>query len=102
MGIQNLRNKYERHPVIKPIIDYCRENELIFELVKETRLIGYGNFKSFNHLSTYYMIIGDEKIQYDSKLWYWDSLFKLILKAYEHLDIEYPDNLTRAIKVFRS
>lgn len=97
--IENLRNKYKNHPVIRPIIYYCEENSLGFEFIKETRLaIG---IKSYRYVSTYYMKIGDNLIEADTEIWSWDDLFQLIVKAYEYLGLEYPDNLIRVARVFR-
>jgi len=98
--MQNLRNKYKNHPVIKPLIDHCDKNNLGFELVKDTRL-AIGCIKSFRHINSYYLKIGDNLIETDNKIWHWNDLFKLIVKAYAYLGIEYPDNLTRVAKTFK-
>lgn len=99
MGLQNLRNKYRNHPVIKPIIEHCERHDLGFEFVKETRQIGIG-FKGFKYVNTYYMQIGDSLINPESELWHWNDLFRLIVRAYKHLELEYPDNLVKAAKTF--
>ena len=100
MEIENLRNKYKNHPLMRPIIDYCERHDLGFELIKETRKIGFG-IKSFKNVNTYYMKIGDSLIQAGDDMWVWDDLIKLLARAYRYLDLDYPDNLIRAEKVFR-
>jgi len=99
MGIQNLRNKYRNHPVIKPLIEHCEEHQIGFELVKETRQVIFG-IKSFRYINNYYMKIENNLIKTDKEFLCWSDLFKLITKAYEHLGLEYPENLIRASKVF--
>lgn len=100
MGMQNLRNKYQNHPVIRPIIQHCDENNLGFEFIKDTRL-AFFCIKSFRYVNSYYMKIGDNLVEADSNLWHWNDLFKLIVMAYRYLGLEYPDNLIRAAKTFK-
>lgn len=97
MEIQNLRNKYQEHAVIKPLIRYCEENKLSFEFLKET-LPGRNGVKSFNKTSTYYMKIGENLLKQEEDQCRWNDLFKLITCAYDHLKIEQPLNMLNASK----
>jgi hypothetical protein len=98
---QNLRNKYENHPVIKPIILYCNQKHLGFEFLKEIVCFSYG-IKSFNSTNVYYMKIGNNLLKQESMICGWDSLLELIIFAYEHLGIAKPDNLMKALNSFKS
>lgn len=100
MGLQNLRNKYNEHPVIKPLIEHCDRNDMGFELIKETRQIGLG-FKSFKYAHYYYLIIGNELIEEIPNFSCWTDLFKTIAKAYEYLGLEYPETLIKAARAFK-
>lgn len=97
MKTENLRNKYKNHPIIQPIIEYCEDNRLGFELIKET-IPGETGMKSIGYHSFYYMKIGDSLVTNDRNLWGWNDLFKLIIKAYNYLGLEYPENLVKAAK----
>ncbi|OGI17873.1 MAG: hypothetical protein A2287_11065 [Candidatus Melainabacteria bacterium RIFOXYA12_FULL_32_12] len=99
MKTENLRNKYKNHPIIKPIIEYCEEKHIGFEFIKETRL-GEIGVKSFKYVSSYYMKIGDHLVETESKLWCWTDLFKLLVTAYKHIGLEYPENLVKAARAF--
>jgi AraC-like DNA-binding protein len=100
MKLENLRNKYKHHSLIKPIIDYCERNNLGFELTKETRP-GEMGIKGIKYFHNYYMKIGDNLIATESKLWYWNDLIKLIAEAYKYIGLEYPENLVKAARAFR-
>lgn len=97
--MQNLRNKYHNHPVIKPIIEHCDQNNLGFEFMKETRK-AFFCIKSIRYINSYYMKIGDNLVASECNLWHWTDLFKLIINAYSQLGLEYPDNLIKAAKTF--
>ncbi|EKE03296.1 MAG: hypothetical protein ACD_20C00223G0003 [uncultured bacterium] len=99
MKTENLRNKYKNHPIVKPIIDYCDEQHIGFEFIKETRL-GEIGVKSFKYVSSYYMKIGDNLIATENKLWCWTDLFNLLVTAYKYLGLEYPENLVKGAKAF--
>ncbi len=96
---QNLRNKYQDHNVIKPLIKYCRENKLSFEFLKEV-VQGRYCLKSFNTTNVYYMKIGNNLLKKDSYYCGWNDLLDLITFAYEHLGIQKPETLTKAIHAF--
>ena len=98
--IQNLRNKYQEHVVIKPLIEYCEENKISFEFLKET-VPAQNGIKSFNKKSTYYMKIGENLLKQEENHCRWDDLFKLITCAYDYLDIEQPLNLLNASRTFK-
>ena len=98
--IQNLRNKYQGHIIIKPLINYCERNKISFEFLKETVPAPNG-IKSFNQTSTYYMKIGDNLLKQEEEECRWDDLFKLITSAYDYLEIEQPRILINAPKSFR-
>lgn len=93
--IQNLRNKYQEHIVIKPIINYCEENKISFEFLKEI-IPAPNGLKSFNTTSTYYMKIGENLLKQKEDQCRWNDLFKLITHAYAHLKIDPPLNLINA------
>jgi hypothetical protein len=97
--IQNLRNKYQEHVVIKPLINYCEENKISFEFLKEIVPAPNG-IKSFNKISTYYMKIGENLLRQEEDQCRWNDLFKLITCAYDHLKIEQPLNLLNASRAF--
>ncbi len=97
---QNLRNKYENHSVISPLISFCDKNKIGFEFLKEIVCAPYG-VKSFNTTNVYYMIIGDNLLKHERELCGWENLLDLITYAYEYLDIEKPDNLLRAVESFK-
>ena len=97
--IQNLRNKYQEHIVIKPLIKYCEENKISFEFLKET-IPAQNGIKSFNKTSTYYMKIGENLIKQKEDQCRWNDLFKLITSAYDYLKIEQPLNLMNASRTF--
>ena len=99
---QNLRNKYKDHSVIRPLILYCRKHKLGFEFLKE---IVHGNYgqsgvKSFNTTSMYYMKIGNNLLKQDTEFCGWRSLLDLITFAYEHVGLQKPENLLRALHAF--
>ena len=98
--IQNLRNKYQEHIVIKPLINYCEENKISFEFLKETVPAPSG-LKSFNKTSTYYMKIGENLLKQEEDQCRWDDLYKLITCAYDFLEIDQPLNLVNAPRAFR-
>ena len=98
MTLQNLRNKYCEHPIIKPLIDYCKEQNISFELVKETKILD--SRKSFHPINTYYAKIGDSLLYSEQDFYFWDNLLALIINTYKHLGIDCPANLTRAVKMF--
>ena len=54
MSIQNLRNKYKEHPCFKPLIDYCEEKNISFEIMKEAVVKDTYTIKK-----TYYMKVDD-------------------------------------------
>lgn len=96
---QNLRNKYRKHPIIKPLILYCRKNSLSFEFLMEVVQRHYG-LKSFNTTNVYYMKIGNNLLKQDKEFCGWKNLLELITFAYEHLGLQKPDNLIRALNAF--
>ncbi|NLF84456.1 MAG: hypothetical protein GX568_10840 [Candidatus Gastranaerophilales bacterium] len=98
---QNLRNKYEHHPVIEPIIVYCNQNKISFEFLKEIVHFPYG-IKSFNTTNVYYMKIGNNLLISRNKVCGWNSLLELITFAYEHLGIQKPDRLTQVLNSFKN
>ncbi len=97
--MQNLRNKYKNHPVIRPLIEHCEGNNLSFELVKET--IAKIGIKSFNYETSYYMTIGDNLIVAKNDSWQKTDLFRLIVRAYRYLGLEYHENLVMAARAFK-
>ncbi len=100
MKLQNLRNKYSNHPIIKPLIDYCENEDMAFELVKETRFLsGYG--KSYKPIKKYYAILGDSFLITDQQFYFWDDLLSLVSNAYNHLGLNYPENLQKALRLFK-
>lgn len=98
--IQNLRNKYQEHAVIKPLIKHCDENKISFEFLKETIPCKNG-IKSFNKINTYYMKIGENLLKEGRNHWRWSDLYKLIIHAYDYLQIEQPVNLVNASRSFK-
>lgn len=96
---QNLRNKYENHSVIKPLIRYCRRKKLSFEFLMEVIQGNYG-LKSFNTTKVYYMKIGNNLLKHSSNLCGWQSLLALINFAYEYLGLQKPEPLLRAVHAF--
>ena len=95
--IENLRNKYQEHAVIKPLINYCDQNKIGFEFLKEIVPAPNG-IKSFNKTSTYYMKIGQNLLKQKENQCRWDDLFKLITCAYDYLKIDQPLKLLNASK----
>jgi len=93
---QNLRNKYQEHAVIKPLIKYCEEHHISFEFLKET--VTFCGIKSFNRINIYYMKIGEDLIKQGKDHWQWNNLFSLINCAYNHLNIKQPSVLLNAYK----
>ncbi len=98
---QNLRNKYENHSVIKPLILFCDKNKLGFEFLKEIVCAPYG-VKSFNTTNVYYMKIGNNLLKQKRELCGWENLLDLLTHAYEYLDIKKPENLMKAIESFNN
>lgn len=96
---ENLRNKYQNHSVIKPLIRYCKEQNIAFEIMKESRIIDIG-LKSFTILDKYYLFIGKELIRNKQNLYYWSDLFELLTNAYKILGISYHENLVKAARSF--
>lgn len=99
MKVQNLRNKYSDHPIIKPIIEHCDKRCMSFELVKETRMINNGG-KCYTSVSKYYMQIGDKLLNTNQELYFWEDLLALLINAYKYLGMESPESLERAAKLF--
>jgi len=93
---QNLRNKYQEHSVIKPLIQHCEKNRLSFELFKET--VTLSGIKSFNKTDTYYMKIGKNLIKQGKDHWQWSNLYSLINCAYYYLNIKQPPVLLNPYK----
>jgi len=98
--IQNLRNKYQEHVVIKPLINYCERHKISFEFLKEI-VPATNGIKSFNKTNTYYMKIGENLLKQGKEQCRWNDLYKLITSAYDHLNIEQPLNLVNASKIFK-
>ncbi|MEI7474260.1 MAG: hypothetical protein WCK67_05715 [bacterium] len=96
---ENLRNKYQDHCVVKPLIQYCDENNLEFEMMKETRVINFG-LKCFKRVNKYYLFIGKKLVDNDEEVYYWSDLFNLIATAYKILGISYHENLVKAARSF--
>ena len=98
--IQNLRNKYQKYAVIKPLIEYCEDNKISFEFLKET-VPAQNGIKSFNKTITYYMKIGENLLTQEEKQCRRNDLLMLITYAYEYLKIEQPINLLNATKTLK-
>lgn len=98
---QNLRNKYENHSVIKPLIIFCNKNKLGFEFLKESIYSPYG-LKSFNTTNVYYMKIGNNLLKQKREFCGWENLLDLIIHAYEYLNIEKPDNLSKVLDSYKN
>ncbi len=98
--VQNLRNKYKDHPVIRPLIIYCEDKNLGFELIKDSRLIRSG-LKGIQYENCYYMTIGNRLLETDAQATKWRDLFTLLIEAYNHLGLEYPEPITKAAKSFK-
>lgn len=98
---QNLRNKYENHSVIKPLILFCEKNKIGFEFLKEIVYTSYG-VKSFNTTNVYYMKIGNNLLKQKREFCGWENLLDLITHAYEYLNIKKPKNLLKAMEAFNS
>ena len=96
--IENLRNKYQEHAVIKPLFDFRSFKIIILiEFLKEIVPAPNG-IKSFNKTSTYYMKIGQNLLKQKENQCRWDDLFKLITCAYDYLKIDQPLKLLNASK----
>lgn len=98
--IQNLRNKYEGHTVIKPLIQHCNEKKISFEFLKET-IPAPDGVKSYNKTSTYYMKIGENLFTQEENQCRTEDLCKLISNAYNYLQIKQPDNLADVRRNFK-
>lgn len=100
LRVQNLRNKYKTHSIIKPLILYCKRKKLGFEFLKEI-IYAPSGVKSFNPTNIYYMQIGNILLKPKKEFCGWENLLDLITYAYDYLNIEKPTNLLKALDSFK-
>lgn len=93
MSIQNLRNKYSDHPFFIPLINYCEENNISFEIMKESRIN-----EGYKLKKIYYMKIKDVLISSYLENNSFSSLSFMLAKAYSYIGLEIPDGLNNLIK----
>lgn len=95
MSIQNLRNKYKEHPCFKPLIDYCAEKNISFEIMKEAVVKDTYTIKK-----TYYMKVDDIIITSYVDMYSWNDLILMMAKAYTYLGLEIPKSLDALLYFF--
>lgn len=95
MSVQNLRNKYYDHPAFSPLINYCDDNRIPFEVMKETFIS-----KEYKVKKIYYMKIEDILITSYVDANSWNNIAFMLAKAYTYLGLEIPACLEALVQFF--
>ncbi len=95
MSVQNLRNKYYDHPAFSPLINYCDDKGISFEVMKETFIS-----KEYKVKKIYYMKIEDVLITSYVDANSWNNIAFMLAKAYTYLGLEIPACLEALVQFF--
>lgn len=95
MSVQNLRNKYHDHPAFTPLINYCDDNGIPFEVMKETVIT-----KNFKVKKVYYMKVEDILVTSYVDANSWNNIVFMLAKAYAYLGLEIPSCLDALVQFF--
>lgn len=94
MSIQNLRNKYNDHPAFIPLIEYCDDNEISFEIMKETIIEDYKVKK------VYYLKVDDMLLTSFVNPSSMNNIVFILEKAYIYLGRPVPECLDALLDFF--